>query len=50
MRTVEKRCETRIVMRPAGHAPLPPGSSGVALEQRVFGFRVERGGGLVENQ
>ena len=27
-----------------------PGSGGVALKQRVFGFRVERGGRLVENQ
>ena len=50
MRTVEKRCETRIVMRPL---PLSSGAArrrGVALEQRVLRLRVQRGGRFVEHQ
>ena len=48
IRTVEKRCDTSSVMR-----PLPPGLArrrGVALEQRVLGLGVERGGRLVQHQ
>ena len=48
MRTVENRCETRIVMRPSPSLAVRGG--GVALEQRVLGFGVERGGRLVEHQ
>ena len=47
MRTVEKRCETRIVMRPSR---VLARRGGVALEQRVLGFGVERGGRFVEHQ
>ena len=48
MRTVEKRWETRIVIRPL--LSLPRARCGVALEQRVFRLRIERGRGLVEDQ
>ena len=50
MRTVEKRWETRIVMRPLPLSPAAARRRGVALEQRVFGLRVQRGGRLVEDQ
>ena len=49
MRTVEKRWDTRIVIPPL--APVTaPGCGGIALEQRVFGLGIERGGGLVQDQ
>ena len=48
MRTVEKRCDTRIVMRPP--SPRVARRLGVALEQRVLGLGVERGGRLVEHE
>ena len=48
MRTVEKRCETRMVMRPSA-LPLAR-RGGVALEQRMLGFGVERRGRLVEHE
>ena len=48
IRTVEKRCDTRMVMRPS--AVVAAHRGGVALEQRVLGFGVERGGRLVEHQ
>ena len=48
MRTVENRCDTRIVMRPFD-ASLRA-AAGVALEQRVLGFGVERRRRLVEHQ
>ena len=63
MRTVEKRCETRIVIRPlwlAGVVPIDGLAAsrvhrgtrgcGVALEQRVFGLGVQRRGRFVEDQ
>ena len=43
MRTVEKRCEMRKVVRPARQRA-------EALEDGVLGLGVERGGGLVEHQ
>ena len=49
MRTVEKRCDTRIVIRPLPDRGLA-GGVGEPLEQRVLGLRVERGGGLVEHE
>ena len=48
MRTVVKRCETRMVMRPP--VSRVPSCGGVALEQGVLGFGVERGGGFVQDQ
>ena len=47
MRTVENRCDTRIVTRPSSLASRDAG--GEALEQRVLGLGVERGGRLVEH-
>ena len=49
MRTVEKRCDTRMVMRAAAIAR-PARGGGVALEQRVLGLGVERRGRLVEDE
>ena len=49
MRTVEKRCDTRIVIRPSAHRRREP-RAGVALEQRVLGLGVERRRRLVEDQ
>ena len=48
MRTVLKRCDTRIVMRPSARVAAHAG--GVALEQGVLGLGVEGGGGLVEHE
>ena len=48
MRTVLKRCDTRIVMRPS--PPSLAHAGGVALEQGVLGLGVEGGGGLVEHE
>ena len=50
MRTVEKRCDTRIVMRPSLRASRRARRGGVALEQRVLGLGVERRGRLVEHE
>ncbi len=50
MRTVEKRWETRIVMRPLSLSPVAARGRGVALEKRVFRLRVQRGGRFVEDQ
>ena len=54
MRTVLKRCDTRIVMRPSGASRRRRDAAarrfGVALEQHVFGLGVERGGRFVEHQ
>ena len=47
MRTVLKRCETRMVMRPS---PVAVRGGGVALEERVLGLGVERGGRFVEHE
>ena len=51
MRTVLKRCDTRIVMRPSG-APsfCRLGRLRVAFEQSVLGLGVERGGRFVQHQ
>ena len=49
MRTVEKRCETRIVMRPLLRRRAAR-RRGVALEQRVLGLGVERRRRLVEHE
>ena len=49
MRTVENRCDTRIVIRPFVGAGVA-GRVGEALEQRVLGLGVERGGRLVEHE
>ena len=49
MRTVEKRCDTSIVMRPSC-ARRARAAVGEALEQRVLGLGVERGGRLVEHE
>ena len=49
MRTVLKRCDTRMVMRPSSPCPRAR-RGGVALEQRVLGLGVERRGRLVEHQ
>ena len=49
MRTVEKRCDTRIVIRPFVGRGVA-GDVGEPLEQRVLGLGVERGGGLVEHE
>ena len=48
IRTVEKRCDTRMVMRPSRSSSAHGGR--VALEQRVLGLRVERGRRFVEHQ
>ena len=52
MRTVEKRCDTRMVMPPIGGVRLAQRRErgGVTLEQRVLGFGIERGGRFVEDQ
>ena len=48
MRTVEKRCDTSTVIRPL--VAVLASRRGEALEQRVLGLGVERGGRLVEHE
>ena len=48
MRTVEKRCDTSTVIRPAD--PPSRDGAGVALEQGVLGLGVERRRRLVEHE
>ena len=54
IRTVLKRCETRIVIRPSAcrhhRSTAVPRGRRVALEERVLGLGVERRGRLVEHQ
>ena len=49
IRTVENRCDTSTVIRPVALFRVPR-RGGIALEEHMLGFRVERRGRFIEDQ